>query len=228
MKRTMKLALIGALGLTWASTAVYAQPEPPDPVPPNAPASQPAGFRPGQGILGLLDKYDANKDGVLDKTEMVAFKKDIEDGKLIPPPGVRGMGGFGGQLAPGAGRLPKDILDKYDANKDGVLDETERAALHKDIQDGKIERPFAGDQRRPISPGRAAGPGAPGFGQMQPPSPQEILKRFDADKDGKLDEKELAAFLKDMQKHRPMMRGPRGPGGPPPGDTPAPPPPPEQ
>jgi Ca2+-binding EF-hand superfamily protein len=166
-------------------------------------------------LQGLLDKYDANQDGVLDQTELAALRKDVAEGKVTPPrggPGGPGQpGGFRGPEKSGAPqrRLPKDLLDKYDLNKDGKLDESERAALHKDIEDGKISPPNHG-----------RGPGGPG-GPPPPLSAAQILEKFDADKDGKLDESELAAFVKDMEAHRPPPPpGFAGPGGPPPGEGP--------
>ena len=49
---------------------------------------------------------------------------------------------------------------------------------------------------------------------------KELLAKFDLNKDGMLDETELAALLKDMQAHRPppppLAGGPAGPHGPPP------------
>jgi Ca2+-binding EF-hand superfamily protein len=199
MKQMTKLALMGALGICLMGVAAYAQNT--DPAQGADPGAPPRG--PGAFLLGLLDKYDVNHDGQLDANELAAFRKDIEAGNLPPPPGGRGPRGPGGPPP-----LPKDILDKYDVNHDGKLDETERAALHKDIQEGKIQLPFPG--------GRAGGPGGPGF---KPATAAEVIAKFDADKDGKLDEAELTAFLDDMKSHRPGP-GRRGPGGPPPGDVP--------
>lgn len=147
-------------------------------------------------ILGLLDQYDANKDGQLDQTELAQLRKDVEAGKLPGPAGLRGQRG--------PGQLPKDLIEKYDLNKDGKLDESERAALRADVEAGKIQPP---------------GPGLRGQGRGGPdalgaPSAKDVLQKFDTDKDGKLDEAELTAFLKDMAQHRPPMRGRRGPGGP--------------
>ena len=58
------------------------------------------------------------------------------------------------------------------------------------------------------------GPGGPGPGMM--PSAKDIIDKFDADKDGKLDESELNSFLQETRRHR---RGP-GPAGPPRGEAP--------
>ncbi len=113
------------------------------------------------------------------------------------------------------GQMLLGLLTKYDVNQDGVLDQTELAALRQDIKDNKIGPPK-----------RDGGPG----GKNGPPPPltaSQVLEKFDADKDGKLDENELTAFLEDMAAHRPPPppgfgrpggHGPSGPGGPPPGD----------
>ena len=58
-----------------------------------------------------LEKYDANKDGVLDASEQAAQKADI---------------------AAKAKATKEANLEKYDANKDGKLDETEKAAKKAD------------------------------------------------------------------------------------------------
>lgn len=211
MKKSIKLALLAAFGLAVTSLPALAQSEAADQAPVQPPGGPPHGPpRLEQLLTHLLEKYDVNKDGVLDQTELAALRQDIADGKIGPPPGGLGMRGPGGP-----GPLPKEILDKYDLNKDGKLDETERAALQQDIQDGKVQLPAPG-------PGQH-GPGSPAL--RPPPTAKEIIDKFDADKDGKLDETELAAFLKDMRQHRPPpgghapIGGPPG-GGPPPGDAP--------
>jgi hypothetical protein len=60
-------------------------------------------------------------------------------------------------------KTPPGLVKKYDVNKDGVLDEQEKAALEAD----KAKKTAAMEAKR--------------------------LKRFDANKDGTLDESELAA-----------------------------------
>jgi Ca2+-binding EF-hand superfamily protein len=202
MKMITKLGLLGALGLAFAGFSGYAQTEAPAPEPGGPVPGMPHRPPPlGEVLNQIIERYDANHDGQLDATELAALRKDIEDGKIGPPPGAPGMPRPG---ARGPGLLPKEILDKYDLNKDGKLDENERAALRKDIEDGKIQPPFPGHGPR----GPAGGPG-PGH----PPTAKEILARFDADQDGKLDETELTAFLNDL--HQRLLRGPHGP---PPGD----------
>jgi EF hand len=59
--------------------------------------------------------------------------------------------------------VPPGVLKKYDANKDGALDESEKAAMEAD----KAKKKAEGEAKR--------------------------LEKFDTNKDGKLDEAEIAA-----------------------------------
>lgn len=154
MKTSTKLALISsvALGMSaWTSTAQDAGGPPPDAQRPSRHQGGPPG-RDGQRPPPprIIAALDANGDGVIDADEIanasVALAKLDKngDGKLTPDefigPRPGGPGGFGGPDGP-HGPPPKEILDKYDLNKDGKLDESERAALRKDIEDGKIQPP---------------------------------------------------------------------------------------
>lgn len=198
MKRTNKLALLAAFGMALAGLSLNAQPQAGDAtqdVPPGPPHA-----RFGEVLQGIIHQYDVNKDGALDANEMATLQQDVASGKVQPPgPPAGAPGRFGGPQR----HLPKEILDQYDANKDGQLDDTERAALRKDIESGKIPAP-------------AGGPGPRGpLGER--PTASQILKQFDANKDGMLDETELNAFLDSRPGPGPMHR--RG-GGPPFGQQP--------
>jgi hypothetical protein len=125
----------------------------------------------------------------------------------------------------GGGRppLPPEIRDKYDVNKDGKLDETERAALKADIDSGKVTLP----KRGPGGPGGPGGPeGKGGKGGKGRPVSKEALEKYDANKDGKLDETERAKMKADIQSgafvppQRPHGRPEGRPEGHP-GDAPA-------
>ncbi len=113
----------------------------------------------------------------------------------------------------GGGRppLPPEILAKYDVNKDGKLDETERAALKADVDAGKVSLPKHG----PGGPGGPEGKG--GKGGKGRPVPPEVLAKYDANNDGKLDDTERAKLKADIDSgafvppHRPHGR----PGNPP-------------
>ncbi len=187
-------------------------------------AEQPAGRRGpggpgGQHRMGpppeLVAQYDADGDGKLDETERAALHADIESGKIARPEG-RGPGGPGRRGGPGGPggqhRMgpPPELVAQYDADGDGKLDETERAALHADVESGKIARP---EGRGPGGPGRKGGPGGPG-GQRRMGPPPEVVAQYDVDGDGRLDETERAALHADVESGkiaRPEGRGPRGP-----------------
>jgi Ca2+-binding EF-hand superfamily protein len=62
----------------------------------------------GEGRGKMLEKYDTNKDGVLDANEKAAMKADFQAKREA---------------------RKQEMLAKYDTNKDGKLDETERAAM---------------------------------------------------------------------------------------------------
>jgi hypothetical protein len=83
--------------------------------------------------------FDANKDGKLDDAEKQALGKALADGKLqlpahTPPDGEK----------PSPEKMLNHIAEMYawvstfDVNKDGKLDETEKAALKRAIEKGEI------------------------------------------------------------------------------------------
>jgi len=149
-----------------------------------------------------------------------------------------------GGRGPGGGP-PKEILEKYDLNHDGVLDEQEHAAIRADIESGKLQRPPGRGPGGPGGPGMGNGPtpgnhggpaggpgmrqqgpaggtdrqGMPGAGRMGgpggPPSAKAILQRFDKDGDGMLNEAELNAFIRTMPRPPGPPQGPPPQGGPP-------------
>ena len=130
---------------------------------------------------GVLEKYDANKNGQLDPDEKAAFDRDREarreefvkrfdtdgDGKLsdAEKEAAReqmprmGHGRHGREMH---GRM----LEKYDANKNGQLDPEEREVARRDREAKRAE----------------------------------MLKRFDADGDGKLSDSEREAMREEFRK----------------------------
>ncbi len=158
----------------------------------------PRGQGPGQRRPGppaeIVAKYDTNQDGKLDETERAALQADIEAGKITRPEGGRGPGAGPRRQGP-----PPEIVAQYDTNQDGKLDETERAALHADIEAGKITRPEGG-----------RGPGA---GPRRQGPPPEVVAQYDTNQDGKLDETERAALHADIEAGKVTLpEGGRGPG----------------
>jgi hypothetical protein len=80
-------------------------------------------------------------------------------------------------------------LAAYDVDKNGKLDQDERAVLHDHVRGGKFSIPAA--VRHHI----AQAIGHHGNSASLPP---EILAKYDTNKDGKLDEKEHVAFAVDI------------------------------
>ena len=135
------------------------------------------------------------------------------------------------------------VVKEFDKDGDGKLSDEERRNAResmrdrwgggrKDGKDGKAKKP--GDKKGKKGPGDGRGPRGPG-GPMGPPlpSPDEMFKKFDADKNDSLSREEfnkLAEFVKKHHPHGPPPGGPdgrpgfrrgqdgRGPGGPPRGE----------
>lgn len=112
-------------------------------------------------------KYDKNHNGIIDENEKEAIRKDYAAN-------------------------PEGELKRFDANKDGKLDDEEIAAItppgkKKEITDffAKYDKNHNGiideDEKEAIRKDYAA-------------KPEGELKQFDRNKDGKLDDKELAAI----------------------------------
>lgn len=106
---------------------------------------------------GLVAQFDANGDGQLDAAERDALHNAVKSGDVEPPRGGR-HGGAGGQ--PGgadgepAGRRAK-MLEKFDANHDGVLDEAERNAMREARRASAPPVPPPAGQTDPSSTGPA-------------------------------------------------------------------------
>lgn len=82
-----------------------------------APAARP---NPNQTRAKLIEKYDLNKDGKLDKAEIEAMRKGRE----------------------------AEALKKYDANKDGKLDDAERKLMREE-QRKSMETPSVRPSTKP-------------------------------------------------------------------------------
>ena len=161
MKSIMTMAVVAALLL--GATAVWAEDEPAPPKRENRHAEMKA---------KILEKFDANGDGELDEEERAAAREAMggRRGKKGPGPkgdkdgeGVRDRDGKRGGPPPG-------IIEQFDADGDGKLNEEERAAAKAAFEAKMAER------KAEMEAHRAA-----------------ILEEFDLDKDGKLNEEERAA-----------------------------------
>lgn len=81
------------------------------------------------------------------------------------------------------------FLERFDTNKDGKIDDEERAKAREEFAKNRPE----GERRR----GEGRGPG------QGRPSREEILKKFDTNGDGQLDEGERAKMREEFLKNRP-------------------------
>jgi hypothetical protein len=131
---------------------------------------------------GILKQYDADGDGKLNPAERSAAREAMQKLRKGPGPGERP--GFRPQAKGG----PRDpafqrgyLMGKFDANGDGKLDETERAAAKAAME----QRMRAGAERQ-----------------------LERLKTVDTDGDGKISDAEWAAAREKMQAWR-QERGPK-------------------
>jgi|GEM_PF-313007 len=116
---------------------------------------QPDGKRPERDAIKnrLLKKYDANRDGKLDRTELAQARKD----GALPGVGQRGKGPEGEEPQPDGKRpereaIRKRILKKYDADGDGKLNRKEMAQARKDGAlpgRGQGEKPQDGEGKKP-------------------------------------------------------------------------------
>ena len=152
--------------------------------------------RPGRAEI--IKQFDKNGDGVLDESERAAAREEFQrrggqrgERSAAPPEGRRG-----------GGMNRDDIIKKYDKNKDGQLDDSERAAAREAIMAQR-----GGQQRggRPEGGGRGRG----GFDR------EALMKEFDKDGDGQLNEAERQAAMTAMrERFQGQGRGPAGrPGG---------------
>jgi Ca2+-binding EF-hand superfamily protein len=129
---------------------------------------------------------------------------------LVAVPGVHAQenggrpgGGGGGGRGPGGpgGRLPEDVIKKYDKDGDGKLNDEERKAFREDRdkemlakydvnKDGKLDDEETKKMRAENPPfGRG------GFGPDA-----EAIKKYDKDADGKLNDEEMKAWRDARQK----------------------------
>ncbi len=95
----------------------------------------PKGAGTGKMMEMLLQKFDANKNGTLDPDEKAAAMKAMQERRGGSPKG--GAPTTPGDPAKGDGKAPAMLLQKFDANKNGVLDPEEREAAMKAMQDRK-------------------------------------------------------------------------------------------
>lgn len=80
----------------------------------------------------LLQRFDANKNGTLDPEEKEAARKAYQERQGSGP-----KGGTPSGASKDGGKMQAMLLQKFDANKNGVLDPEEREAAMKAMQERK-------------------------------------------------------------------------------------------
>jgi hypothetical protein len=89
--------------------------------------------------FAVLAPFDADKDGQLDSTEQDALAQAISAGTVQLP--LFGHGHQPGGPRSGMDALEQQLLATYDANGNGVLDDSEWATIEADIKSGKLTLP---------------------------------------------------------------------------------------
>ena len=137
----------------------------------------------------MLEKFDANKDGQLDDAEKAAAKADFE-----------------AKRAEMKAAFEKKMLEKFDANKDGQLDDAEKAAAKAEFEKMRAERGPKGPKCGRHGHHGPKGPHCCGKPGPRPDFHKMMLEKFDANKDGQLDDAEKAAAKADFEAKRAEMK----------------------
>jgi Ca2+-binding EF-hand superfamily protein len=104
------------------------------------------------------------------------------------------------------GEMRKKMIEKFDADGDGKLNEEERGKAKAAMKKRRGERP-EGTKR-----GEGRKPGERGLGHHGPHHAEfhkKMLEKYDADKDGKLSKEERGEAKEEMKKHMQEMRAKR-------------------
>lgn len=138
---------------------------------------------PGRSATALLEKYDANKDGKLDRQELDAADRDREERRE---------------------QMKARMVERFDANKNGVLDPEEKQAARKAFRGrrggrghGRMLERFDANKNGVLDPEEKEAAKAASAQRRA-----EFLKRFDTNGDGKLDDAEREAARKEFPRGR--------------------------
>ncbi len=185
------------IAIAFAAAPVFAQEAPQCPQFGNKPCApkceRPHGPRchqKGDMHKKMLEKFDANKDGQLDDQEKAAMKAEFEAMKA---------------------EMEKKLLEKFDANKDGQLDDQAKAAIQAEFEAKRGERqPGCGKGPKGPRHHKGHGHGPKGPRHMGPQGPKgdmhkKMMEKFDANKDGQLDDQEKAAMKAEFEARKAEM-----------------------
>lgn len=159
MKNITSIAVVAAMGLALCTSAsAQGHPggdkgqRPPNAQPPDgAPTDTASAVDHLTEAFAKVAPFDANNDGQLDANEKKALADAIADGKVQAPAHRTPPAG----IAPSAEQIAERIagmysrVDPYDANHDGVLSETDQAALKSAIENGELPWPGGPHGQRP-------------------------------------------------------------------------------
>jgi Ca2+-binding EF-hand superfamily protein len=140
----------------------------------------------------LLEKFDANKDGVLSDSEKLAAAEAMKNSGMLP----------GSGLVPGS----EEFLKKFDRDGDGKLSAAEKLAAQSAWQ--KMRAGGGGGPATGALPGGGLGGGlpaglnAPGDTDKPTKKVNPLIKLYDKDGDGKLNDEEKAALQADRNKKK--------------------------
>jgi len=142
----------------------------------------------------LLEKFDTNKDGVLSEAEKLAASEELKKSGMLPGSGV----------LPGS----KEFLKKFDKNQDGKLSDAEKlaaqAAWQKMVSGAGERGPARGGLGGDGFGGLPGGINAPA-GDGENPKKKKVnplIKLYDKNGDGKLNDEEKAALQAERNKKK--------------------------
>jgi Ca2+-binding EF-hand superfamily protein len=145
----------------------------------------------------MIKKYDTDGDGVLSDTERETMREAMKSERGGQGGGQGGRQGGGEQGAPGGETLSAaDTIAKYDTDADGKLDATELETLMKAEQESRSRGRGGRGGQDMQQQGQRGGRG----GQQDGTSREDMIKKYDKDGDGVLNDEERAALRADMQK----------------------------
>ncbi|MGC3966481.1 MAG: EF-hand domain-containing protein [Pirellulales bacterium] len=167
------------------------------------PEGKPGAGKPGQGGPGreaMIKKFDKNGDGKLDKDEMQAARTAMGDRKPAPGGDGKGPGGPGGRLNP---EQMQALVKKFDKDGDGKLNDAEKGAARDEFMKMRGGKPGEGQPGAGKPGAGKPGAGKPGEGG---PGREAMMKKFDKNGDGTLDDGEKAAAKEAFEKMRQRRR----------------------
>ncbi len=95
----------------------------------------------------LLEKFDTDKDGKLSEEETKAAREELRKQMMKMRAAMIVLGGPGRGKGPRNPEMRKKLLEKFDVDKDGKLNEEERKAAGKALKERMKDRPGKGKGR---------------------------------------------------------------------------------